>query len=296
MTADDHGNAARPAVLKTWKMYVGGAFVRSESGRTYAPSGARGGAAAPRVCQASRKDLRDAVGAAIPGRARWHGRDAYNRAQIVYRIAEMLETRKAALADEIVACTDLDTGAALAEVEAAVDLTVWHAGLCDKLQSLLGSQNAVSGPFFNFSTVEPTGVIAVVAPSAPSLLGLLALVLPPLVGGNAVIALGSEAHPLPALAFGEVCASSDVPAGAVQVLSGRRDELLPEMAKHRGIDGLCYAGEPEPEIGRLAAGSVQRVAACPLPAEAYADPRAVRRLDWVEPFVEVKTFWHPVAP
>ncbi len=277
----------RPEVEKTWKLYVGGKFPRSESGRSYVPAAAPG----VHVCRASRKDLRDAVVAARKGLADWSSRTGYNRGQILYRLAEMLETRKAALADALVACGEGDAAAARAEVEAAVDLCCWYAGVPDKLNALLGSQDDVAGPFFAFSTVEPTGVVAVVAPKRPSLLGLLALVLPVLAGGNAVIALCSEPAPLPGLALGEVCASSDVPAGAVNLLSGSRDELLPELASHRAIDGLLLAGTPDAAVGRAAADSVKRVRW----ADLAADP-APRRVDWIEPFVEVKTFWHPVAP
>ncbi|MBK8976635.1 MAG: aldehyde dehydrogenase family protein [Planctomycetes bacterium] len=287
--------SGRIDVSKTYKLYVGGAFPRSESGRTYTPAGAPG----VNVCRASRKDLRDAVVAARGAFGGWARRDAYNRGQILYRLAEMLETRKAALAAELVAGGSVaDHAEALREVEATVDLCVWHAGLADKLNPLLGSQTDASGPFFVFSTVEPTGVIGVVAPERPALLGLCALLLPVLVSGNVAIALCSESSPLAGLALGEVCASSDVPAGVVALLSGHRAELLAELAKHRAIDGLLLAAgdaAADAEAARLAADSVKRVRRCTLSAAGYAEPAAVRRLDWVEPFVEVKTLWHPVS-
>lgn len=279
-------NADRPPVEKTYKLFVGGAFPRSESGRTYMPTGA----CSVHVCRGSRKDLRDAVVAARKGHVDWAKRTGFNRGQIVFRLAEMLETRKAALADELCASgTAASREAAIAEVEDAVDLCAWYAGIPDKLNTLLGSQNDVAGPFFAFSTVEPVGVVGVVAPERPALLGLLALLLPVWIGGNAVIALASEAAPLAALALGEVCASSDVPAGSINILSGLREELLPQFASHRDIDGLLIAGEPDAAVGAAAADSVKRVR--------YAEWQgpAPRRIDWVEPFVEVKTLWHPVA-
>jgi acyl-CoA reductase-like NAD-dependent aldehyde dehydrogenase len=276
----------RPGVEKTYKLFVGGAFPRSESGRTFVPAAAPG----VHVCRASRKDLRDAVLAARRGQADWGRRSGYNRGQILFRLAEMLETRAAALADEILACgAAASRAAARAEVEEAVDLCAWYAGIPDKLNTLLGSQNDVAGPFFAFSTVEPQGVVGVAAPESPSLTGLLALLLPVLAGGNAVVALCSATAPLPGLALGEVCASSDVPAGAINLLSGLRDELLPQFASHRDIDGLLLAGAPDPALGRLAADSVKRVRTA-----TWAGP-APRRLDWVEAFVETKTLWHPVA-
>lgn len=278
----------RPAVEKTYKLFLGGKFPRTESGRSYVPTGAPG----VHVCRASRKDLRDAVVAGRKAGADWAGRTGYNRGQILFRLAEMLEARKDALLREILAsAAGVDADEAWADVEAAVDLTAWYAGIPDKLGALLGSQNDVAGPFFAFSTVEPQGVVGVIAPDTPFLTDLLALLLPPLAGGNAVIALVSESSPLVGLALGEACATSDVPGGAIQLLSGLRSELVPEFAAHRDLDGLLVAGDPDAEIGRAAADSVKRVRFAPR----WEGP-APRRLDWVEAFVETKTFWHPVAP
>jgi acyl-CoA reductase-like NAD-dependent aldehyde dehydrogenase len=277
-------------VRKTYKLFVGGRFPRSESGRSYQPESAP----AINVTRASRKDLRDAVTAARAGWKAWSGSSAYLRGQIVYRLAEMMETRRAALADELVA-GGATKAAAQKEVTAAIALATWYAGLPDKLQSLLGSQNAVQGPFFAFSTVEPTGVIGVVAPAQPALLGLLALVLPLLAGGNAVIALCSERAPFAGLALGEVLASSDFPAGAVNLLAGSQQELLPHFAAHRDIDGLLVAGAPDPAVGKAAADNCKRLRFCDLPAERWSAPEQLRSLLWVEPFVELKTLWHPVA-
>jgi acyl-CoA reductase-like NAD-dependent aldehyde dehydrogenase len=280
-----------PTIRKTYKLFLGGKFPRSESGRSYVPAQAPG----IQVAQASRKDLRDAVLAARAGLGAWSGATAYLRGQILYRIAEMLAARRAAMVDELRA-TGMSAAAAGRELETALSLLVWYAGLCDKLQSLLGSQNAVAGPFFNFSVVEPTGVVGIVAPDAPALVGSLALLLPVLVGGNSAIVLVSEAAPLAGLAFGEICASSDVPAGAINLLAGSRQELLPQFAAHRDIDGLLVAGEPDAAVGALAAGHCQRLRYCRLSPAEWRRTERLRSLAWVEPFVECKTLWHPVAP
>jgi len=279
-------------VRKTYKLFVGGKFPRSESGRAYQPSGCP----QVNVARASRKDLRDAVTAARAAAIPWADATAYNRGQVLYRLAEILQTRAASLGAEIAACMDGDRDVAAAEVATAIDLVVWHAGLPDKLQSLLGSQNGVSGPFFNFSTVEPTGTIGVAAPSAPPLLGLLALLLPVLVGGNTAVVVVSEPAPLPGLALGELLAVSDVPAGTVNLLAGVYAELLPQLASHRDVDGLLLSGPPAADLGQAAADGVKRVRWADLTPAQWRDPDGLHRLAWVEPFVEVKTFWHPIAP
>jgi acyl-CoA reductase-like NAD-dependent aldehyde dehydrogenase len=280
----------RVTVSKTYKLFVGGAFARSESGRSYAPAGA------PRVnvARASRKDLRDAVVAARKALPGWHGASAYLRGQVLYRLAEILESRADALAGELRACTGQGAAAARREVARTIELVVWHAGLTDKLWSLLGSQNQVSGPFFNFSTVEPTGVIGLLAPPAPALYGLAAMLLPLLAGANTVVAVASEPAPLPAIALGEALATSDLPAGVVNLLTGLRAELAPELASHRDVDGLLAGGAPDPALGRAAAGAVKRVRFASLAAPDWR--RHEPSLAWVEPFVEIKTLWHPVAP
>ncbi|MFY9341803.1 MAG: aldehyde dehydrogenase family protein [Planctomycetota bacterium] len=278
-------------VPKTYKLYVGGKFPRSESGRAFQPAGNP----AVNVARASRKDLRDAVAAARAGLAAWSGSTAYLRGQILYRIAEMLESRRDALREELVR-GGASKAAAAKELDLALSLTTWYAGLCDKVQSLLGSQNAVQGPFFNFTTVEPTGVIGVLAPEGPVLVGTLALILPLLAGGNAVVGLVSERAPFAALAFGEVCASSDVPAGAINLLSGLRSELAGQFAAHRDLDGLLVAGKPDAALTAAAADNVKRVRYCELPAADWSKAARLRSLAMVEPFVEAKTLWHPVAP
>ncbi|MCU0863111.1 MAG: aldehyde dehydrogenase family protein [Planctomycetes bacterium] len=278
-------------VPKTYKLYVGGKFPRSESGRSYQPAGNP----ALNVARGSRKDLRDAVQAARAGLAAWSGSTAYLRGQVLYRLAEMLESRREAMQQELL-LGGASKAAAGKELDTAIALTIWYAGLCDKVQSLLGSQNAVQGPFFNFSTVEPCGVVGVIAPAAPSLVGTLALVLPLLVGGNAVVALVSEPAPFVGLALGEVCASSDIPAGAINLLSGLRSELAPQFAAHRDIDALLIAGAPDAALTAAAADNCKRVRYCDLPTADWTQAGKLRSLQFVEPFVELKTLWHPVAP
>ncbi|MFK7743211.1 MAG: aldehyde dehydrogenase family protein [Planctomycetota bacterium] len=288
---------------KTYKLYVGGKFPRSESGRVYQPAGNTAGNTAGNpagnpgcnTARASRKDLRDAVLAARKGLASWSGASAYLRGQILYRIAEMLTSRRDAMVAELQLGGET-AAAASKEVDAAISLTTWYAGLCDKIQSLLGSQNAVNGPFFNFSTVEPTGVIGVIAPEQPALSGLLAMVLPVLAAGNAAIVLASERAPFAALALGEVMASSDVPAGACNVLAGSHEELGPHFAAHRDLDGMFCAGAPNAEWSALAADNVKRVRYLDLAELAWKQTENLQSLAYVEPFVEVKTLWHPVAP
>jgi len=278
-------------VPKTYKLYVGGKFPRSESGRSFAPIGNP----EINVTRGSRKDLRQAVLAARAGLKKWSGSASYLRGQLLYRMAEMLESRRDGMQQEL-RLGGLTAAAARKEIEGAISLIVWYAGLCDKVQSLLGSQNSVNGPFFNFSTVEPSGVIGVIAPEKPALLGTLALILPLLVSGNSVIAVVSEHAPFAGLALGEICASSDVPAGTINLIAGLRSELAPHLAAHRDIDGLLVAGPPEAALTEAAADSLKRVRFCDLPEAGWRDQGRLRALSWVEPFVEVKTLWHPVAP
>ncbi len=278
-------------VPKTYKLYVGGKFPRSESGRSFQPASNPG----INVARGSRKDLREAVVAARAGLPAWSGSAAYLRGQILYRLAEMLESRREAMQLELV-LGGSTKAAATKELDLAITLTIWYAGLCDKVQCLLGSQNAVQGPFFNFTTVEPTGVVGVLAPTGPALVGLLALALPVLAGGNVVVALASEHAPFAALALGEVCASSDVPAGAINLLSGHRSELAGQFAAHRDLDGLLVGGKPEAALTAAAADNCKRVRYCDLPAAAWTKVENLRSLAFVEPFVESKSLWHPVAP
>lgn len=268
---------SRLAVPKTYKLYVGGALVRSESGRYDRAQGHN-------VPRGSRKDVRDAVKAARAAAAPWAARTAYNRGQILYRAAEALESR----AHEL--------GVARGEVEAAIDVLVHYAGWTDKLQSVLGGINPVAAPFLSFSLPEPTGVVGVLAPEEPELLGLVAELAPALAAGNTVVGVPSESRPLAGLDFAEVLGVSDVPGGVVNLLSGRRGELAPALAAHRDLNALVdVSGDPElgAEIDRLAADSVTRVRHT-APTTSYAEGArdALARLEAV---VELKTAWHPIG-
>jgi acyl-CoA reductase-like NAD-dependent aldehyde dehydrogenase len=263
---------ARLPVKKTYKLYIGGAFPRSESGRTYDAEGQN-------VARASRKDLRDAVVAARAAQPKWAGATAYNRGQVLYRIAEMMEARL----DEF---AELTSGRE--EVERAVDRWVWYAGFADKLAQALGSANAVAGPYFNFTVPEPTGVVGIVAPDEPPLLGLVSRIAPALVGGNAVVALTSETHPLAAVELAEVLATSDVPGGAVNVLTGYRAELAPWLASHMDVNAIDLTGADglRPELERAAAENVKRVVAGAPDSQSLYE---------ISAFLELKTVWHPIG-
>jgi acyl-CoA reductase-like NAD-dependent aldehyde dehydrogenase len=262
----------RLPVKKTYKLYIGGAFPRSESGRTYETEGQN-------VARASRKDLRDAVVAARGAQPKWAGATAYNRGQVLYRIAEMMEARTAEFA-EITGGTD--------EVERAIDRWVWYAGFADKLAQTLGSANAVAGPYFNFTVPEPTGVVATLAPDEPALEGLVSRILPALVSGNVVVAVASESSPLAAIELAEAVATSDMPGGALNILTGRKGELAPILAGHADVNAIDLTGAngDAADLERLAAGNVKRVVRG-LPAG--------ESLWEIEPMLEMKTVWHPVG-
>ena len=258
----------RVPVRKTYKLYVGGRFPRSESGRTYEAEGHN-------VAQASRKDLREAVRAARGAFGGWSGITAYNRGQVLYRVAEMLEARSTDLAEVCSGAT---------EVEECVDRMVWYAGWTDKLPQVLGGANPVAGPYFNFTVPEPTGVVGIVAPGEPALLGLVSRLAPVLAGGNTCVVIASEAHPRAAIEFGEVLATSDVPGGVVNLLTGRRDELAPHLASHLDIDALDLA-RGDAELERAAADNVKRVVFSK-PGQSLYD---------ISNFLELKTVWHPMG-
>jgi acyl-CoA reductase-like NAD-dependent aldehyde dehydrogenase len=268
-------------VHKTYKLYVGGEFVRSESGRALQSEGVN-------VPRASRKDLRDAVRSARGAFGGWSRRTAYNRGQILYRVAEMLDARRGQFVDL------LGGGRASGrEVDAAVEAFTWYAGLTDKLAALAGSVNPVAGPYFNFSIPEPTGVVGVVAPDAPALAGLAESLAPALCGGNTVVALISEAQPVPALCLGEVLATSDLPAGVANLLSGLRSELLPWLAAHVDVNAIDAAGCSADELRAVelaAADSVKRVVAA-----AGDRSRVALSPDRATALMELKTVWHPVG-
>jgi acyl-CoA reductase-like NAD-dependent aldehyde dehydrogenase len=286
--------ADRLAVAKTYKLYIGGAFPRSESGRSYEVSDSSGGFMA-NAAQASRKDARDAVVAARKAWPGWSGTTAYNRGQVLYRVAEMLEGRREQFAAEVAASEGLDPSAAADTVAAAVDRWVWYAGWADKISQVAGSSNAVAGPFFNFTVPEPTGVVAVVAPRSSSLLGLVSVLAPVIVSGNTAVVVASEQRPLPAITLGEVLGTSDVPGGVVNILTGVTLELAPVLAGHMDVNAIDLAGAAPDEVAdleRAAADNVKRVVP-PVPADRdwFAAPTPERMLA----LVELKTVWHPVG-
>jgi acyl-CoA reductase-like NAD-dependent aldehyde dehydrogenase len=263
---------SRLPVRKTYKLYIGGEFPRSESGRTYEAQGAN-------VARGSRKDVRDAVRAARTAFPKWAALTAYNRGQVVYRIAEMLEARRAEFAK-------LSTG--VGEVERSIDRLVWYAGWADKLAQVLGSSNPVAGPYFNFTVPEPTGVVGIVAPEEPPLAGLVSRLAPAIVGGNATVVLASEASPLAAVELAEVLATSDVPGGVVNLLTGYRKELAPILAGHMDVNAIDLAGADGQveELERLAADNVKRV------VRGTPDDQS----PWeIAAFLELKTVWHPIG-
>ena len=284
--------ADRLDVRKTYKLFVGGAFPRSESGRTYEIAGSDGSVLA-HAPLASRKDVRDAVAAARGAQEKWAARTAYNRAQILYRVAEMLEGRRAQFVGELAACGADDP---TAEVDLAIDRWVWYAGWADKIAQVAGGVNPVAGPFFNISVPEPSGVVTVVAPDQPALLGLVSRVAPAIVSGNTVVALASESAPLPALSFGEVLATSDVPGGVVNVVSGTRSELVTWLAGHRDVDVVDLVGvdddDQRTEARRSAADAVTRVVG-PRPGDDDWFTDRAQSPDLVLGSCEIKTVWHP---
>jgi acyl-CoA reductase-like NAD-dependent aldehyde dehydrogenase len=287
----------RLAVRKTYKLYVNGAFPRSESGRTYEVTDAKGGFLA-NAAHASRKDARDAVVAARGAFAKWSAATAYNRGQVLYRVAEVMEGRRDQFVAEVAPASDDPE----AEVTAAIDRWVWYAGWADKISQILGSANPVAAPYFNFTIPEPTGVVGVVAPETSSLLGLVSRLAPPLVSGNAVVLLTSESRPLPAITLSEVLATSDVPGGVVNVLTGRKSELVPVLAAHVDVDALDTWGVPESmrlETEQLAADDIKRLSRRPSTVNEarfdWLDDRATERPEWIAVFLEMKTVWHPIG-
>ncbi|WP_244501207.1 aldehyde dehydrogenase family protein [Streptomyces sp. TP-A0874] len=282
------------SVLKTYKLFVGGKFPRSESGRVYEVSDSKGRwlANAP---LSSRKDARDAVRAARKAFGGWSGATAYNRGQILYRVAEMLEGRREQFTAEVADAEGLSKAKASAQVAAAVDRWVWYAGWSDKLAQIAGSANPVSGPFFNLSTPEPTGVVALLAPQRSSFLGLVSVLAPAIVTGNSVVLVASESSPLPALSLAEVLATSDVPGGVVNVLSGRTAEVAAPLAAHQDVNAIDLAGAAEDaelakELETAAADNLKRVLR-PSATDWSADPGTERMLA----FLETKTVWHPLG-
>jgi acyl-CoA reductase-like NAD-dependent aldehyde dehydrogenase len=283
----------RLSVLKTYKLYVGGKFPRSESGRVYEVTSAKGAwlANAP---LSSRKDARDAVVAARKAFGGWSGATAYNRGQVLYRVAELLEGRRAQFVQEVADAEGLSKSKAAEQVDAAVDRWVWYAGWTDKLAQVLGGANPVAGPYFNLSSPEPTGVVAVLAPQESSLLGLVSVVAPVLATGSTAVVIAGEKCPLPALSLAEVLATSDVPGGVVNLLSGRTAELAPTLAAHQDVNAIDLTGADPAlatELEIAAADNLKRVLR-PQPVDNWA---AAPGLDRMTPFLETKTVWHPTG-
>ena len=285
----------RLPITKTPKPYVGGAFIRSESGRTF-PLQTATGAFFANVPQCTRKDLRNAVVAAAKAGPGWATRTAYNRGQILYRLAEMLEARRQEMIDTLARFGAAKSTAAR-EVDAATDRLVYYAGWADKYEQVLGNVNPVASPHFNFTVTEPMGVIGVIAPDAPPLLGLVSLVAPVIVSGNTVVALASEKSPYPAILFGEMLATSDLPGGVVNILTGHRRELVPTFATHthlRGISATASADERKAlQLG--AAESIKRVHFAEVKTEADWFGDGAQSLYAIRDFLEFKTTWHPIG-
>ena len=285
--------AGRLDVRKTYKLFIGGAFPRSESGRSY-PVRASGGELLAYAARASRKDARDAVRAARGAFAGWSGATAYNRGQVLYRVAELMEGRAAQFAAEVAAAEGLTRRNAAAQVDAAIDRWVWYAGWTDKIAQVTGSANPVAGPYFNFSVPEPSGVVAVLAPPDSSLLGLVSVLAPVIATGNTAVVATSGDRPLPAVTLAEVLATSDVPAGVVNLLTGDPAELAPVLAGHQDVDAIDLTGAAPAqaaELEALAAGNLKRVLR-PAPGP---DWQAVPGTARLQAFLEVKTVWHPAG-
>ncbi|WP_308012277.1 aldehyde dehydrogenase family protein [Actinacidiphila acidipaludis] len=292
-TEKSEQQGTRLSVFKTYKLYVGGKFPRSESGRVYEVTDSKSGAWLANAPLSSRKDARDAVVAARKAVAGWSGATAYNRGQVLYRVAEMLEGRREQFAREVAEAEGLSKARAAAVVDAAVDRWVWYAGWTDKITQVVGGANPVAGPFFNLSTPEPAGVVAVLAPQDSSFLGLVSVVAPVIATGNTAVVVASERAPLPALSLGEVLATSDVPGGVVNVLSGRTAEIALPLASHQDVNGIDLtgaAGELAVELETAAAENLKRVRR-PSSEDWTADPGIGRLTAWLE----TKTVWHPIG-
>jgi acyl-CoA reductase-like NAD-dependent aldehyde dehydrogenase len=282
----------RLAVWKTYKLYIGGAFPRSESGRSYPVTDHKDRFLA-NAAMASRKDARDAVSAARKAVSGWSGATAYNRGQVLYRVAELLEGRRAQFAADVRAAEGLSARQAEAVVDAAIDRWVWYAGWTDKIAQVQGAANPVAGPYFNFSVPEPTGVVAVIAPQASSLLGLISVIAPAVATGNTVVALASERFPLPAVSLSEVLATSDVPGGVINVLTGRTAEVAPWLASHMDVNAIDLTGAPDELADDLAVAAAENLKRVLRPGA--EDLAAAPGLQRMLAYLETKTVWHPVG-
>jgi acyl-CoA reductase-like NAD-dependent aldehyde dehydrogenase len=291
----------RIGVRKTYKLYVGGAFPRSESGRSYVVA-ATSGSPLANVVRGSRKDVRDAVRAARVAFEPWAARTAVNRGQILYRVAELMEGRRIQFVEEVEAAEGIRPARAADAVSRAIDRWVWYAGWADKIAQVLGSVNPVAAPYFNFTIPEPTGVVGLVAPETSSLLGLVSRLAPPLAAGNTTVVLASETRPLPAVNLAEVLATSDVPGGVVNILTGMKRELAPVLAAHEDVDALDTWGVPadlQEAVEVAAADDIKRLARRPAGVTDarfdWTDDSRSQRPEWIAAFLEMKTVWHPVG-
>ena len=282
----------RIAVRKTYKLYIGGAFPRSESGRSYVVTDQKDKFLA-NAALASRKDARDAVTAARKAFGGWSAATAYNRGQVLYRVAELLEGRRVQFVSEVRAAEGLGARQGEAVVDAAIDRWVWYAGWADKLAQVRGSANPVAGPYFNFSLPEPTGVVAVIAPQASSLLGFVSVVAPAVVSGNTVVAVASERCPLPAVSLSEVLATSDVPGGVINVLTGRTEEIAPWLASHMDVNAIDLSGATRPLADDLAATAAENLKRVVKPGD--EDWTLAPGLNRMLTYLETKTVWHPAS-
>jgi aldehyde dehydrogenase (NAD+) len=287
----------RLAIAKTYKLYIGGKFPRTESGRSIAVKDVKGNVAA-HICHGSRKDFREAVEHANKAFSSWSGITGYLRGQILYRMAEMLEGRREEFAAAIQVTQGNTVASARKEVDASVDMLVRFAGWTDKLQQVLGCANPVTGNYYNFTIPQPQGVVTVLAPEEPSLLGLVALMGAPLCAGNTVVVIGSEKNPIPTAIFGEVCETSDVPSGVINLMTGKQSELLTHISSHRQVSGIYAADMGKKSrilIEQGSADSLKRVCISSVNGDGWYDESRVASPWSIEPFVEMKTIWHPSA-
>jgi acyl-CoA reductase-like NAD-dependent aldehyde dehydrogenase len=279
-------------VRKTYKLFVGGKFPRSESGRSYEVTDSKGAFVA-NAAMASRKDARDAVVAARKAFPGWAEATAYNRGQVLYRVAELLEGRRSQFVDEVALGEGLSRGKAEGVVDAAIDRWVWYAGWSDKVAQVMGAANSVAGPYFDFSVPEPTGVVAAIAPQDSSLLGLVSVLAPAIVTGNTVVVLASEARPLPAVTLSEVLATSDVPGGVVNVLTGITAEVAPWLASHMDVNSIDLAGAAEGDVTDLQVAAADNLKRVVRPER--TDWARVPGLERMRTHLETKTVWHPIG-
>lgn len=289
----------RTSILKTYKLYIGGQFPRSESGHYLQMQNPKTKQVIANVARGSRKDLRDAVGAARKAFAGWAGRTAYNRGQILYRMAEMLEKRKAEFVEEILSQTKTGTRkTAEREIEICVDRLVWYAGWADKYPQLFGTVNPVALPYFNFTMPEPMGVVGILAADEMALVPLVSKIAPAIVAGNTVVVIASEKFPLSAITFGEVCQTSDVPAGVINILTGVKSELIPHLAKHMDVNAINYTGSDPAILKTLqeeGSANVKRIIAHDVPVGKEWLTEKAESPYWIQSFVEMKTTWHPIG-